>query len=90
MDFNPNWVPGTSGTLYIRETGNFIAFYVTGVTHRIEMSVPHSGHAITSITFCCGRMGASPPGVDADLFLGYNLAKEQAIQAAFVADIGGA
>ena len=54
------------------------------------MAVPHSGQAVTNITFCCGRMGAAPPGVDEDLFLGYNLSKEQAIQSAFVADIGAA
>jgi len=88
MDFNPQWVPGTSGSLYVRETGTFVAFYVTGVTHRIEMGAPHNGTAMTSITFCCGRTGASPPGVEKDMYLGYNLGKEQAIQKAFVADIG--
>jgi hypothetical protein len=89
LDFNPKWVPGTSGSLYVRETGTFVAFYVTGVTHRIEMGAPHNGTAMTSITFCCGRVGASPPGVEQDMYLGYNLAKEKAIQAAFLSDIGG-
>ena len=86
MDFNPDWVPGTSGTLYIRETEMFIAFYVTGVTHRIDMAPPSTGSAMTVVNFSCGRMGAKPLGVDEDKYLGYNLGKEKAIQKAFIAD----
>lgn len=87
MDFNPNWVPGTGGTLFIRETGLFIAFYVTSVTHTISMAAPNSGTAVTHISFSCGRMGKSPPGASEDKFLGYNLGLEKSIQQQFVKDI---
>jgi hypothetical protein len=87
MDFNTDWVPGTSGTLYIRETGMFIAFYVTSVTHRIEISAPSNGSATTVVNFCCGRMGYKPVGVDKDKYLGYDLDKEKDIQKKFLSDI---
>jgi hypothetical protein len=34
----------------------------------------------------CGRMGTNPPGVDKDLYLGYDLGKEQDIQHGFISD----
>jgi len=86
MDFNPDWVPGTSGSLYIRETEMFVAFYVTDVTHRIDMSPANSGSAMTVVSFSCGRMGAKPLGVKKDVYLGYDLDKEKAVQKAFIAD----
>jgi hypothetical protein len=86
MDFNPNWVPGTGGSLFIRETGMTLAFHVTNVTHRIDVSAPNTGAAITTVSFNCGRLGASPPGTDSDVFLGYNLGKEQGVQSAFIGD----
>jgi hypothetical protein len=86
MSFNPDWVPGTSGTLYIRETEMFLAFYVTSVTHRIDVSPPNTGSALTIVNFSCGRMGTKPLGVDEDKYLGYNLGKEKAVQRAFIAD----
>jgi hypothetical protein len=85
MDFNPDWVPGTGGTLFVRETGMFVAFYVNSVTHRVDMHAPASGTAMTVVNFSCGRMGKNPHGAD-DLYLGYNLGKEQAVQKAFIAD----
>lgn len=86
LDFNPDWAPGTSGSLYIRETEMFIAFYVTEVTHRIDTAPANSGTAITIVNFCCGRMGSKPLGVDSDIFLGYNAGKEKAVQSAFISD----
>jgi hypothetical protein len=86
MDFNPNWVPGTTGTLYVRETGLTIAFYVTQVTHTISNSAPDSGSAVTSVSFCCGRIGAPPAGIEEYLYLGYNLSKEKQIQNSFIGD----
>jgi hypothetical protein len=86
MDFNPNWVPGTGGSLFIRETGMTLAFHVTNVTHRIDVSAPNTGSAITTVSFNCGRLGASPPGTDSDVFLGYNLGKEEGVQSAFIGD----
>jgi hypothetical protein len=89
MEFNPKWCPGTGGTLYVRETGFFVDFWVESVTHRIDMTPPTGGSAITVVNFCCGRMGASPVGTDADKFLGYDKGKEKGVQEAFVADIKG-
>jgi hypothetical protein len=86
MDFNPDWVPGTSGWLFVRETGMFVVFYVTTVTHRVDMGPPATGTAITTINFVCGRMGTNPPGIDKDLYLGYDLGKEQDIQHGFISD----
>ena len=86
MDFNPNWVPGTGGSLFIRETGMTLAFCVTNVTHRIDVSAPNNGTAITTVSFNCGRLGASPPGTSSDVFLGYDSGKEQGVQGAFVGD----
>jgi hypothetical protein len=87
LDFNPDWVPGTGGSLYIRESNMFINFYVTSVTHQVDTSPPSNGSAITIINFCCGRMGPNPPGTKEYKFFGYNRDKEKAIQEAFVKDI---
>jgi hypothetical protein len=87
LDFNPNWVPGTGGSLYIRETAMFIHFHVVSVTHKIDVSAPNHGSAITVVNFNCGRIGDNPAGTEEDKFLGYNTDKEQALQAAFVGDI---
>lgn len=86
MDFNPNWVPGTGGSLYIRETAMVISFYVTSVTHRIDQSAPSNGSAITVVNFSCGRMSASTKGASSDKFLGYDTGKEQAVQSSFIKD----
>jgi hypothetical protein len=89
LSFNPNWVPGTSGTLFIRETGFNLDFWVESVTHRIDVSPPAGGSAMTIVNFCCGRMGTSPVGVESDKFLGYDRGMESSVQSAFVSDIGG-
>jgi hypothetical protein len=88
LDFNPKWVPGTGGTLYIREIATTLSFYVTSVTHHIDLSPPNSGTAITTISFTCGRAGSGPEGADEDKFLGYNSGKEKGVQSGFIADIG--
>ena len=88
LDFNPKWVPGTGGTLYIREISTTLSFYVTSVAHHIDLSPPNSGTAITTISFTCGRAGSGPEGADEDKFLNYNAKKEGIVQQAFIADIG--
>lgn len=90
MDFNPKWCPGTSGTLFVRETGFFIDFWVESVTHRVDMSPPTGGTAVTAIQFCCGRMGTQPVGTTEDRFLGYNKGKEDQVKNAFIQDIKAA
>jgi hypothetical protein len=86
LDFNPQWVPGTGGWLYIKEANTFISFYVTSVTHRVDMAPPNSGTAITTINFCSGRLGSTPSGTSEDKYLGYNIGKEQGAQKAFLQD----
>ena len=88
MDFNPNWVPGTGGTLYVRETNSTLTFYVQSVTHHIDMSAPNNGTAITSVNYCCGRLGKESVGTSEDKFLGYNTGKESAVQKQFLSDMG--
>lgn len=90
MDFNPYWVPGTGGTLYIREISTTLSFYVTSVTHHVDLSPPASGTAITTVSFTCGRSGSGPQGADSDKFLGYDAGKESKLQYAFLGDIGAA
>jgi hypothetical protein len=89
LSFNPNWIPGTAGTLFVRETGFNLDFWVESVTHRIDVSPPAGGSAMTIVNFCCGRMGTSPVGVESDKFLGYDRGMESSVQSAFVSDIGG-
>jgi hypothetical protein len=88
MDFNPNWAPGASGTLFVRETSFYVDFYVESVTHSVDMSPPAGGTAVTVVNFCCGRMGSSPIGVDKDKFLGYDVGKEKGFISNFISDIG--
>jgi len=85
LDFNPNWVPGTSGVLFVRETNLRLAFYVTSVTHRVEVGASQ-GSATTTVNFCCGRLGQNPQGVARDGFLGYDKGKEQQVQKSFIED----
>lgn len=89
MEFNPNWVPGTTGTLYTRHPGFFIDFYVTNVTHRISLSAPNNGTAITMVSFIAGRTGVDGniAGVDSDPFFNYNQGKMKSVQSAFISDI---
>lgn len=87
MDFNPKWCPGTGGTLFVRETGFFIDFWVESVTHRVDMTPPAGGSAITVVNFCCGRMGTAPVGTQKDVFLGYDKGKENQVRDAFIQDL---
>jgi hypothetical protein len=68
----------------VRETGSTLAFYVTNVTHRIDVSAPNTGTAITTVSFSCGRFGGA--GTGSDTFLGYDLGKEQGVQSGFIGD----
>jgi hypothetical protein len=91
LSFNPNWVPGASGSLVSRfnSGGGFsIDFWVESVTHKVDMTPPAGGSAVTIVNFCCGRMGSSPIGVSEDKFTGYNEGKETAFKSAFISDIG--
>jgi hypothetical protein len=88
LEFNPNWAPGATGVLFVRETKFFLDFFVESVTHRIDMSPPAGGTAITVVNFSCGRLGTSPIGVDKDQFLGVSKGTEKAFIGSFLGDIG--
>ena len=90
MRYTPAWVPGTTGTAYTRypPPGVFIDFYVQQVTHVFDNS-SGSGTAVTNISFCSGRMGQNPVGVDVNPLYGYTVAKMGAVQSAFITGLSG-
>jgi hypothetical protein len=88
LSFNPNWVPGASGTLFVRETNFNLDFWVESVTHRVDMAPPAGGSAMTIVNFCCGRMGSTPVGISEDAFTGFNQGKETSFKSSFISDIG--
>ena len=86
--FNPHWVPGTSGSLYMRLPGSFKQFYVTNVHHVISMKSPNSGTAVTSVSFCSVRQGTygNIPGVTQDDLFQYDQTKMKQFQASWLKD----
>jgi hypothetical protein len=64
----------------------WLVFYVVSVTHRIDVSTPNNGTAITIVNYNCGRMGKTPPAVTKDEFLGYDQGKEKSIREKFIGD----
>jgi hypothetical protein len=95
ISFNPKWVPGTGGTMFAKSAGDsggiFLDFWVESVTHRVDMTAPAGGSAITIINFCCGRWGTpggKMVGVDEDKFTGYNKGKEVSTRQKFLTNIG--
>jgi hypothetical protein len=86
MEFNPNWVPGTGGSIFIKQTNTYIHFNVTTVTHMISTAAPTTGTAITTVSFNCGRVGQSPAGLDSYKYFGYDSGKEKGIQGSYIGD----
>jgi len=84
-DFNPNWAPGVGGVLYT-ETGVCISFFVTSVTHKVDLVAPSSGQAMTTITYTSGRISSGPSGVEGDKFLGADGGTDAKVASAFVND----
>ena len=86
--FRNNWAPGAAGTLYTRQPGTFIDFFVTDVVHNFTMSPPNSGTATTSISFKSGRMGTTTgTGIDTLQLYKYNYASAQSFSQLFINDI---
>jgi hypothetical protein len=86
MDFNTDWVPGTSGLLWIHETQLWLQFYVVSVTHKVEVAPTANGTAITIVNYRCGRIGDNPAAVDSDKYLGYGKEQEDAVRQAWIGD----
>ncbi|HEY8400049.1 MAG TPA: hypothetical protein VIK89_02235, partial [Cytophagaceae bacterium] len=61
--FNPYWVPGTTGSLYTREPGLYVNFFVHTVTHDIGLAPPSIGRAVTQVSFNSARMSKDAQGV---------------------------
>ena len=53
-----NFTPGAVGTLYTRQPGVFLDFYINTVTHSFSLS-ENGGNARNSINFSSGRLGNS-------------------------------
>ena len=87
MPFNNNWIPGGVGSIYTRQPGTYIDFYVTEVTHTFSVSVPASGSANTSVSFKGGRPGASDPGLDTISLFDYSYTDNISFCNDFIKDI---
>ena len=86
MDFNTDWVPGTSGLLWIHETKTWLQFYVVTVTHKVEVAPASNGTAITIVNYRCGRIGDNPAAVDTDKYLGFDKGLEDNVRQAWIGD----
>jgi hypothetical protein len=86
MDFNTEWVPGTSGLLWIHETQLWLQFYVVSVTHKVEVAPTANGTAITIVNYRCGRIGDNPAAVDEDKYLGFSKELEDKVREAWIGD----
>lgn len=87
LQFNPNWCPGTVGTLYAREPGIFLDFFVQRVSHRVALSAPNTGIATTTVDFNCGRIGTTTASVAEDKLYNYGYGDVLNVQNQFISDI---
>lgn len=89
LQFNPQWVPGTTGFLASRQPKVMFNFYVTSVTHNVELSGGRVGSASTQVSFNSARYGGSSgtiPATDSNELYQYNSGKMQALQKAWLSD----
>ncbi len=89
MLFSRKWVPGTTGTAFIRypEPGVFVDFYVTQVTHVYDNS-GGAGTAITNVSFCSARTGQTSIGVSEHPLYQYSIEDMAQLQNSFIKDLG--
>lgn len=87
--FDTNWAPGAVGTMYTRNPGTYIDFFVTSVSHNFNVQVPNGGNATTQISFNSGRVGSSAGGAGVDQvdFYRYNYQKARTFAGKFVDNI---
>lgn len=89
LEFNPNWVPATTGFLASRSPKIMFNFYVTGVTHNISLNGAKSGTAITQISFNSARYGGnmgSIPFVEQNDLYEYDSGKMKSVQQKWLSD----
>ena len=85
MYFNNNFAPGCVGSLYTRQPGMYIDFFITSVSHNFSLSAPGQGSATTSVSFRGGRMGGST-GLDTMSMYDYTYADTQSFSNSFITD----
>jgi hypothetical protein len=89
LQFNPQWVPATTGFLASRQPKVMFNFYVTSVTHHIEISGAQTGTASTHVNFNCARYGGdmgSIPTVDSNELYDYNEGSMKGLQSHWLRD----
>jgi hypothetical protein len=90
LPFSQNWTPGAPGSIYTRNPGTYIDFYVTDVSHNFSISGPNSGSANTTVSFNGGRPGAATQdGLDRISLYDYSYSDSLDFCDRFVRDIAG-
>lgn len=89
MQFNPQWVPASTGFLACQSPCLVYNFYVTSVTHSITISSARSGTAATQITFNSARWGSdvgSLPSTQSNELYNYDDGKMKGFQKQWLGD----
>jgi hypothetical protein len=74
MTFNPEWVPGSTGSIYTRVPGLFFQGFVTHVTHEVVVNIPDELKVVTTVNISCIRQAGTTgnmQGVEDDGFYYY-------------------
>jgi hypothetical protein len=88
----PNWVPGTTGSVYTRHPGLFYSFFVNTVTHSVSLGAGNSGSAVTQISFNSCRYAGNPgkiPGTNSVDLYSYSSGDMESLQHAWLSDVAG-
>lgn len=91
MQFNPRWVPATTGFLACQSPCLVYNFYVTSVQHTIQLSSARNGTAYTQIQFNCARCGSDVgalPSTQSNELYSYDDGKMKAFQKQWLGDNG--
>ena len=91
LQFNPQWVPATTGFLACQSPCIVYNFYVTSVTHSISITAARSGTAATQVTFNSARYGSnvgSLPSTQSNELYSYDDGKMKGFQKKWLGDNG--
>ena len=89
MQFNPQWVPASTGFLACQSPCLVYNFYVTSVTHHISTTGARSGSASTQVTFNSARWGGnvgSLPSTQSNELYNYDDGKMKGFQKKWLGD----
>lgn len=87
--FNPQWVPGTTGFLACQSPCVVYNFYVTSVRHSLSTSDARTGSATTEVSFNAARWGSSVdqmPSVESNELYNYDSGKMKSFQKSWLSD----